>query len=392
MNITIVATGMDGTGTLTQDAAAAIARAELLIGAERMLRPYRESGKALFESWDAPAIAERLRTGTEQSAAVLMSGDTGFFSGTKRLLPLLAGMDVTVLPGVAAPVYLCAKLGLSWEKLHCVSLHGTDGSIAVHVRSHALTCFLLGGTVTLRALCERLIACGLGAAAVYSGSRLGSEAEDIRRGTPAEMAAVPADRLCTVIVENPAPCRYLPCGIPDADFVRGDIPMTKAEVRALAVAALCVRAEDICWDIGCGTGSVTAELALRCPEGRVWAVDRQPEAVRLTEENARRFACDNVTVLAGSFPDVTLPRPDKVFLGGTGGRLGEILDAVYAQNPAARVVLTAVSLETLSAAQAAFAAHGRPLTITQIAVTRTRRAGSHTMLSAENPVFLLCAE
>ena len=392
MTVTITATGMGGTATLTREAAEAIDKAQLLIGAGRMLEPYQTSSKALFMSYDPAAIAERLRSGTEERAAVLMSGDTGFFSGTKKLLPLLDGMDVRVLPGIASPVYLCAGAGLSWEQMHCVTLHGAENSIAVHVRSHPLTCFLLGGSITAAALCERLIAYSLPDTTVHIGCKLGCPEEQILSGHPAELLDTPAEKLCTVLVENPAYCPYVPSGIPDTAFERAKVPMTKAEVRCLAVSALNISPDDICCDIGCGTGSVTVEMALRCPDGTVCAIDKNPAAVALTKENLSRFSCDNVTVQEGSFPDTPLPPPDKVFLGGTGGKLTTILETIHAANPAARIVLTAVTLETLAAAQTAFAALGRDCTFTQIAVTRTRQLGSHNLFQAENPVWIILSE
>ena len=389
MTVTIAATGMGGTATLTREAQEAIASAELLIGAGRMLAPYQDSGKALYMSYDPAAIAGRIRCGRERSAAVLMSGDTGFFSGTKKLLPLLAEHEVRVLPGIASPVYLCAKAGLSWERLHCVTLHGAENSIAVHVRSHALTCFLLGGSITVAQLCERLIEYSLPHTRLHIGSNLGCENEQVLHGAPADFSDLPAEKLCTAIVENPGFCPYLPSGIPDSEFLRASVPMTKAEVRCLAVSSMRIARSDTVWDIGCGTGSVTVELALRCPDGHVYAIDKNPEAVRLTRENLRRFSCDNVTVTEGSFPETALPPPDKVFLGGTGGSLRKITETVYAANPAAQIVLTAVTLETLAEAQAVFTAIGRNCTITQIAVTRTKHLGAHTLRQAENPIFLI---
>lgn len=392
MQISIIAAGMGGTETLTLAACEAIERAELLIGARRLLAPYADTGKELLCSWKPEEIAARLREGTQQYAAVLMSGDTGFYSGAKRLLPLLSGLEVQVIPGVSSPVYLCAKTGLSWEHMHFVSLHGTTGNVAVHVRSHKICCFLLGGDITAAMLCRRLCDYGLAGTTVYIGENLGSPSEAVFKGVPADFCSHPAQTLCTVIVENPTPCVYLPSGIPDSAFEREQIPMTKAEVRCCAAAALCVGQQDVCWDIGCGTGSVSVELALRCPEGQVFAIDRNSAAVRLTTENAKKFSCDNITVTEGLFPDVSLPVPDKVFLGGTGGRLPDILEMVYQMNPAARIALTAVSLETLSEALRIFDRYSRMCEVTQIAVTRTRKIGGHTMLQGLNPVYLIIAQ
>lgn len=391
MHISIIAAGMDGTETLTLAAQQAIEQAELLIGARRLLVPYADTGKKLFCSWKPEEIVGRLYKGTEQHAVILMSGDTGFFSGTKRLLPLLSEQHVQVLPGVSSPVYLCAKTGLSWEQMHFVSLHGTEGNIAVHVRSHETCCFLLGGDVTAAMLCRRLCDYGLAGTTVYIGENLGSSSEAVFTGAPSDFFDHPVQTLCTVIVYNPHPCTYVLSGIPDDAFQRTKIPMTKAEVRCCAVAALCVGRQDVCWDIGCGTGSVSVELALRCPEGQVFAVDKNPEAVKLTTENARRFSCDNVTVTEGVFPEVQFPTPDKVFLGGTGGRLVDVLKFVYQMNPVSDVVMTAVSLETLSEALQAFDRLDKSCTVTQVAVTRTRKIGGHTMLQGLNPVYVITA-
>ena len=388
MKITLVGTGMDGIGTLTHEAADAIAQAELLAGAERMLRPYRDSGKALLCSYDCEEIAARLRNGTEHTAAVLLSGDCGFFSMAKKLRRHLAGMEVRSIPGISAPVALCAALGLSWEQMRFVSLHGAESSIAVHVRQNRYCCFLLGGRVTAAAPCQRLCDYGLGSVTVHIGDDLGGDAERIISGTADTLTSHPAENLCTVITEHPGFCEDL--HVPDDVFRRSTIPMTKAEVRCIATAALAIRSTDICWDIGCGTGAVSAELALHCPAGSVYAVDRDPEAVRLTQENAKLLGCDNIIVQEGLFPaSPVLPAPDKVFIGGSAGKLPEIFAVIHELRPAARIAVTAVSLETLFAAQVAFAAYDIPCTVTQLAVTRTRRCGSHTMFHAQNPIFLL---
>lgn len=391
MKIYLVGIGMEGDRTLTRKAMQAVAEAELLIGAKRMLQPFSASGKATFCSYKAEEITARLRSGTEQCAAVLLSGDCGFFSGAEQLLHLLEGEAVEVISGISAPVYLCAKTGLSWERMRFISLHGTDNSIAVHVRSHPYCCFLLGGTITAALLCERLCEFGLGEARVYIGEHLGYEKERILTGKAAEFLHHPAETLCVVIVGNPAYCACLPTGIPDAEFVRSEIPMTKAEVRCIAVSALNIRANDTCWDIGCGTGSVSVEMALRCPDGMVFSIDKHPGAVRLTIENSRRFACDNISVSEGVCPEALtgLPAPDKVFIGGCSGKMAEVFSMIYDKNPAAEIVITAVSIETLNEAVTAFSAYGTECSITQLAVTRTRKVGTHTMLMAQNPVFLI---
>ena len=133
-------------------------------------------------------------------------------------------------------------------------------------------------------------------------------------------------------------------------------------------------------------------MAMQCFDVKVYSVDKNEEAVGLTRENALKFGCDNIEILSGSAPDILgdFPAPDRVFVGGSQGRITEIFDIVFEKNPLAVIVVTAVSLETLNGAVSAFKSHGILLPeIVQLAVTRTKNVGSHTMLSAENPVYII---
>ena len=391
MIVELVGIGTDGGATLTAEAAQSIARAELLIGAKRMLDAVPEDGRERFCAYDAQKIADHIAQSTASRAAVLLSGDVGFFSGAKALTEALTGHELHLIPGISSMVYFCAKTAVSWENMPFISLHGTQESIAVHVRSHAQAFFLLGGELDTAAVCRRLCEYGLGGVTVLTGARLGYPDERIFSGTAQELVSCETDRLSVMIVRNPAYCPYLPSCIPDEDFVRGNVPMTKAQVRGITVASLQIAEKAVCWDIGCGTGSVSVEMALRCARGRVWSADRSEEAVQLTHENARRFACDNITVRQGEAPAVLeeLPPPDCVFIGGSGGEMEAVFDVIGRKNPSARIAVNAVTLETLTAARDAFAARGCDCSIVQIAVTPVRHIGGYTMLQAQNPVFLV---
>ena len=171
--------------------------------------------------------------------------------------------------------------------------------------------------------------------------------------------------------------------------------MTKEEVRALAVCRLHIAGDHVVWDVGAGTGSVSVECALAAPAGRVYAVERKEEALALLRANRERFDVPNLEIVPGTAPGALaeLPAPDRVFLGGTAGNLEEILSVILEKNPACRVVLTAVTLETLAQASAAFAALGlEGVEMTQLAVTNTRTVGSYHMFSAQNPVWMLSGE
>ena len=389
MKVAIVGVGMETDKTLTAEARKAIDDAELLIGAGRLTGGF--SGvKPCISAWSPDDVTKALADAECERAAVLMSGDVGFYSGTKKLLPLVRSLpnvsECRLICGISSPVYLAAAAGVPWERMKLVSLHGLDGNIAVNVKLNEFTFFLLGGVVTPSVLCERLCECGLSETLVTVGARLGYPDERIISGRAHEIVGQEFDKLCSAIVENSAHLAYVPSGIPDERFERSTVPMTKSEVRAAAVSKLNICSGSVCWDIGSGSGSVSVEMAYKCPDGSVYAVEHKPEAAKLTAVNARKFACDNIHVAEGPAPEtlIDLPAPDKVFIGGSSGRLKEIVGIIRDKNPNADIIVTAVSLETLT--EAAEILGG---SVTQIAVTRTKKIGAHTMLSALNPVFII---
>lgn len=149
----------------------------------------------------------------------------------------------------------------------------------------------------------------------------------------------------------------------------------------------------VCWDIGCGTGSVTVELALSAYRGRVYAVDRSAAAVYLTRRNCAAFRIGNVKVVSGLAPDVfaALPPPDGAFIGGSGGKMRDIITCLLAKNPRARIVVSAIAWESLTEAMEAFAANGLEAEIIQVGIVRAKATAGLHMLLANNPVFLLSA-
>ena len=281
--IHIIGTGMDGDRTLTLEARRAIEQAELLIGAQRMLKPFEALKKPMLCCYDGRKTAALIADSEYSEIAVLVSGDGGFYSAAGTLLPLLREYRTELISGISTPVYLCAKAGLPWSDMRFVSLHGTDAPFVRTICANRYTFLLLGGRVTPADVCRRLCEYGRGEVRVVIGENLSSPKEAVHSGTAAEYREYNADRLCAMIVENEQYERHLPSCIPDGAFIRGGVPMTKSEVRGVCVARLTVGESDVCWDIGCGTGSVSVEMALRCPKGRVLAVDKNAEAISLTD-------------------------------------------------------------------------------------------------------------
>jgi len=391
LKIYIVGIGMDGYKTLTKEAENAVSEAEVLIGAERMLAPFSAYEKTKFTEYRSEEIVRYFEENKPSSAAVLMSGDCGFFSGAKKLSELLSEYDPEIICGISSPVYLCSKLKKDWSDCCFVSLHGKKANIVRNIKTHRNTFFLLGGDITPADICKRLCGYDMGDIIVHIGEDLGYENERISSGNACEFTDMPTSGLCVMLCENCGYEKTVLSGIPDEQFIRGDVPMTKSEVRTVAVAGLGICDDSICWDIGSGTGSVAVEMAVRCGNGLVCAVEKNAEAVKLIEKNRIKFGCDNIEIYSGYAENIldALPVPDAVFIGGSGGQLFSIIEKAYSMNRNIRLTVTAVSLETLSECAVIFDKLCLEAEITQIAVTRTRKVGKHTMLSAENPIYII---
>ncbi len=187
--------------------------------------------------------------------------------------------------------------------------------------------------------------------------------------------------------------KYNSPGIPDEEFIRGSIPMTKQEIRVLTLAKLRLATSSIVYDIGAGTGSVTVEIARICSTGKVYAFEREEEGVNLIRANCRRFGVTNVEVVGGSAPEalIGLPQANAIFVGGSGGKLEEIIkQAKLCLAPGGRVVINAVTWETLTVVEHLLTEQGfADIEIVSLAVTRWLRKGRGRMADALNPVFII---
>ena len=187
-----------------------------------------------------------------------------------------------------------------------------------------------------------------------------------------------------------------PLGLPDDAFAqkrphRGLI--TKAEVRAVSLYKLGLRRNSIVWDVGAGSGSVGLEAALIASEGMVYAVERDAECLDMLRLNVEQLGPDNVVVVSGEAPDAldALPAPDCVFVGGSGGRLTDILEyAVSRLTADGRIVVNLASIERIVQTQACLESLGFDAELTMINASRGKALPDGTMrLEAQNPVFII---
>ncbi|MCD7928002.1 MAG: precorrin-6Y C5,15-methyltransferase (decarboxylating) subunit CbiT [Oscillospiraceae bacterium] len=391
MKVDVIGLGCGGPDSLTVQAAQALSRAELIVGARRLLEALPPNSAALEAEYRPERIVALLQASGAAQCAVVLSGDAGFYSGAAALLPRLEAADIPyrVLPGISSLQALSAQLGQPWQNWRLCSAHGVDCDPVEQVCLGQPCFFLTGGSVTPADLCRQLAQAGLGALAAAVGERRSCRDQRRRRGAGAVRDGGGFDPLSVLLVQAAPVSPPRAPGIPDEDWVRGQTPMTKQEVRAAALAKLAVGPSDCCWDVGAGTGSVSVEMALHCRQ--CWAVEEKEQAVALIEENRRRFRAWKLRVVRGKAPQALrgLPAPDAVFVGGSGGALGEILSCALQANPKARLCVSAIALETLEGACREMKGLGLEPEVAQIAVSRTRTAGSLHLLMAQNPVFLI---
>ena len=386
MTITLIGCGC---GSLTCDARAAIESAELVIGSARLLKEYGDD-KPQIEAVTVPAIKAAIDGAACEAVCVLYSGDSGFFSGARLLLPELSGHDVRLLPGISSVQTFAARLQRPWQDWLLCSAHGVDCDVVSAVCRGRPAFFLTGGKQGPDALCRTLTDAGLGFLKTYVGEDLGTANEHITEGTAADISARGFSPLSVLLTEPaPRPARRAP-GIPDSEFLRAEkVPMTKQEVRAAILAKLAVSPEDVCWDVGTGTGSAAIELALSCRA--VYSVEREDAALAVAALNRERFGAWNLRLVKGEAPAalLELPKPDAVFVGGSGGKLGEILNVIRNANPDARICVSAITIEGLHNSYTALRKLGCETEVTQLSVSRSRPAGGLTLMLAQNTVWIV---
>ena len=359
-------------------------RTQTLVGNPAVCRHLTPFSKALEDM-------ETLRT-EGLRVAVLLSGDAGLYS----MLPLLSerfGREaLRVHPGVSSLQAFCARLGIPWQQARILSAHGkqlTPSALCHTVRSGRMTLLLLDAEHNPRWIRQSLKDGGLENADITVGERISYPDECIGPWEDREY-----DPLSVALIENRT-AGWTPraFALPDDAFIRGKTPMTRREIRAQVAAELNLIPDAVIWDIGAGTGSVTVECALQCPFGRVYAVERDPDALKLIEENIRQFHLQNVDVVAGSAPKAleNLPAPTHVFLGGTGGHAAEILALLEKLDTPVRLCGTAVTLESIRVFFDLLQKK-KNFSAVQIAVSRAELMGGYHMLRTQNPVFVFSAD
>lgn len=375
---------------LTPRAKSIIEQAELVIATDRLYDSFAALNPHSI-SLPFSAIVHHIAEQDGLSrVAILASGDVGFFSISKLLGERLAEHDIEFVNGLSSMQYFAARLGINYDDAVVVSLHGRENCILPYIAYNRKVFALTGGKTKAHDLLCQLVEAGLGNVQIFVGENLSADNERILCGNASDLIDESFADLAVVFIINE---KYVDCSsiLHDSDFIRGKTPMTKQEIRDLSLAKLEIWPEATVYDLGAGTGSVSVAMARRAHRGMVYAVERNPEALSLIRENVAKLGAYNVCVVSGSAPDVLtdLPVPDIVFIGGSGGNMADIFAAVLAKNPRVRIVVNAVTMETVAETAACFAANNINTDTVCVNIAKAEPLGRYTMMKAQNPIYII---
>jgi precorrin-6B C5,15-methyltransferase / cobalt-precorrin-6B C5,C15-methyltransferase len=408
--IRVVGLGLEGVASASPRGRRLLAEAEVIVGTERHLAmagacPGRKElwdgvPARLFEllAGEPPTNLPSRAGGGGEGVVVLASGDPNLFGIGATLAERLGPGSVDVEPSVSSLQLALARAGVPVAGTALLSAHGRPlapaAGQAAGQRRSAILCDPGHDPASIAAALARA---GVEPEARFAVcERLGGPDERIREGTVGAPPEAPFDSLSVVVLDRvaaPGPG----FGRPEEDYEHEAGQVTKAEVRAMAVAALDPGLEDVVWDVGAGSGSVAIEAGRLAARGAVYAIERRPERAEQARRNAARSW--NVEVLTGEALDLLprLPAPAAVFLGGGGGEIAALVELCLdrlreRRSPVAgRLVAGLATLESVLDAKAALDRAGVEYRLSQVSIARGRELGGRLGWEALNPVHLLAA-
>jgi precorrin-6Y C5,15-methyltransferase (decarboxylating) len=358
---------------------------------------------------------------------LLASGDPLFHGIGRRVLAEFGRETVEIIPDLSSIQIAFARVKESWDDAVLISLHGGPDPakrrrlpyelsdvpflVARYKKVAILTDQVNSPSVIARELlASPELSAHPSSVMIHVCERLGHRDERIWKGSPTEVSRMSFSDPNVMIVMYDLSARLSPVvsaetshmpgfwtggsetrfGLKEDDIVHTKGLITKDEARAVSIHKLRLPTGGVFWDIGAGSGSVSVEVARMFPDMRVYAVEKDEAQIANIRENRIRFNAPSVEIVAGIAPDALrkLPSPHSVFVGGTGGRLEEIIGFV-ADLPTFTVVVNATKLETLHVAVSALRKADFVVDVAHLAVSRMRSIGEGHSLSAVNPVFII---
>jgi precorrin-6Y C5,15-methyltransferase (decarboxylating) len=390
--ITLAGMGPGGEKYFTRELIKELEIADVIFGAQAVLKNIEGINIPKIPEYKGEEINKYLEKNSEiNHPLVLFSGDISLCSGAKGAFEYFSklGYQVKKIPGISSVTIFAERLGLSLENVSVVSAHGRSCNVTWHMENSKELIILPSNPEHAGEICREALEI---ADSVKAGCDLGTIDEQIL-DISADSGAIDLIRGKSLIYisNNRAASKPFVRGLSDDEIIRGKTPMTKEEIRALSVRKLALGRNAVFYDIGAGTGSISLEAALLAPEIKVYAIEKDDEAVALLQQNKDKFKAVNMEIIHGKAPQaLDLPAPSHVFIGGSSGNMKDILDTVFAKNKDARIVINAVTAETFAEVMDCTKAYPdiEP-DIVQIFASRYRKVGKYHLADALNPVYII---
>jgi len=394
----IIGIAPQGASSLLPEARRLVNRAEMVFGGERLLQmfPHHPGEKVAIKNNLAEVAALIKRNLGQKRMVVLASGDPNFYGIASYLTAKLGRNVVDMIPNVSAMQLAFARIRESWEDAVFVSVHSRPiEDIIETVRLNHKVGIFTDDEHTPAAIARVLLEHGVDGYRAYVCQNLGRKDEKVIETELPNLVKMKFSPLNIVILLRKKSKTRLQqtLGIPEASFHRRqDGLITKQEVRAVSLAKMRLADESVLWDIGAGSGAISIEASFLARKGRIYAIEKNDKDVAIIRKNLQKFCTPNVEVVQAFAPDGLgkLPDPTAVFIGGSGGRMEEILDFVsHRLKPGGRIVINVVVLENLSAAVDALKARGFVPDVSLVNIARSTSVMELTRFEALNPVFVV---
>lgn len=357
-------------------------------------------------------IKERISPDASGSLVLLASGDPLFFGIGRRMVEEFGKERIEIIPDLSSMQEAFARINAPWDDAFCISVHGGPEIAKRRALPYEVKDipWLIRKYPKIAVLTDRqnnpaFIAGEIGTAptevrdgiTLYVCERLGYDDERIWTGTVGEAARMTFSEPNVMIILRTASgerSREIGFGLREDELEHRDGMITKDDVRAVSIHKLRLPMKGLLWDIGAGSGSVAIEAARLAPGLTVIAVERDEAQTTRIRANKMKFDVRNLRIVEGLAPDALtdLGAPDRVFIGGSGGRLAKIVELASTKMEAGIIMINAATLETLQEGIAALERFGFATDVSEISVSRSRIVAGKKMMSSMNPVFIVKGE
>jgi precorrin-6Y C5,15-methyltransferase (decarboxylating) len=402
----IVGIGDDGVEGMTAQARRLVEAADVLVGPESCstLVPAAIRGR-LVSAANLEELVERIEAAGAKRVVVLASGDPLFY-GTARYVCSKLGKDrFEVVPHVSSMQLAFARVKESWEDAFLANLSGQSIERVIdRVRSSETAGLFTSDQWPATAVARALLDEGIDYFQAYVCENLGSPDERVTQGSLADIAkdsfATPNVMILVRkarVADKPGHVGTRMFGNPDECFLQSRPKrglLTPAEVRSLALAELQLRPASEVWDVGAGSGSVGLEAARIARDGRVHAIEMDPDDHALIRENAARFGVMNLNPVLGRAPEAwaSLPDPDAIYVGGSGRDVAMLVDQAWSRlKPGGRLVTACNSIENLAAMHTLLRSRSNDAAYWMVNIARGIEQLDRIRFEAINPIFLIAA-